>query len=298
MSSPTALSTIPSPTNRLSPCTPLHPHHTTLSCISFRYSCDSITHDDLTPIYHQLTAILKSPPTTLPLPLLTATLPLISKQLRLDTQHLIHNHPELIKGLIKHFNRLSTELTAPANPPALNTTLHCTMLSILSILTQILHQSPNTYDLPYNRAFIQNLFMVNLELLENSTKRKDIVRVMSVIFENLSKRIGVLRELGLVGRFKQILLESWRGIEERLTFARFYRSLCRVCAVLPLTGKEIVRYRVQEEMKKWREEKEGEEEKKEMEVERGEKVEECRKDLGEEIQVDPNLDTVGKLKQT
>ena len=55
------------------------------------------------------------------------------------------------------------------------------MLSILSIITQIIHNNPS-YEMPFNRSFVQNLFMINTSLLENSQRRKDILRVMSVMF--------------------------------------------------------------------------------------------------------------------
>lgn len=66
------------------------------------------------------------------------------------------------------------------------------MLNILSILTQIIHNNPS-YEMPYNRSFIQNLFMINTSLLENSLRKKDILRVMSVIFYDLSRKISNLK---------------------------------------------------------------------------------------------------------
>lgn len=161
------------------------------------------------------------------------------------------------------------------------------MLNILSILTQIIHNSPN-YEMPFNRSFVQNLFMINTSLLENSERRKDILRVMSVIFLDLSKRITILKELGFLNRFKLILLESFKIIEDKLTFVRFYKSLCKICLIIPLAMKEIVKYRVYEALKKFAN----------GESNRLLEPLQVKKYEVDSIIVDPNLANGAKLSQT
>lgn len=92
-------SLIVSPTNR-------REIENVVCCIKFRYSCNSVTEEDLSEIYTKLEGVIKSPFINLA----DASISLLSKQLKLDSENAIVRHPELIKAIVKHFNRLAESL--------------------------------------------------------------------------------------------------------------------------------------------------------------------------------------------
>jgi len=57
------------------------------------------------------------------------------------------------------------------------------------------------------------VFRIDYELLEKSTKRHDILAILSVIYENFSRQGRLVNKYGMISSLKTSLLENYSLIE-------------------------------------------------------------------------------------
>ena len=70
------------------------------------------------------------------------------------------------------------------------------MLFILSIIAEILRSNPKFY-YPFTRKFLITVFTIDSELLQGSTIKNDILAILGVIFENLSRQPKLIHKYGI-----------------------------------------------------------------------------------------------------
>lgn len=91
------------------------------------------------------------------------------------------------------------------------------MLSLLSIMSQIIHENRGC-NFPFGKAFLNNLFMISADSVAKSTWKKETSRILSVMLEKLAESPNVLLECGMFPRFRQILLGNFKVIEDKKSF--------------------------------------------------------------------------------
>ncbi len=94
------------------------------------------------------------------------------------------------------------------------------MLKILCIISQLINDNPNNR-FPFNKKFVANIFLIDSDLISASSKKRSILRVLSVIFLALTKRIQLLKNFGMLRRLKFIILENYSLVEDIQTIRRF-----------------------------------------------------------------------------
>jgi hypothetical protein len=86
------------------------------------------------------------------------------------------------------------------------------MLYVLSIIAELIRENPKFY-FPFTRKFLMTVFRIDYELLEKSTKRHDILAILSVIYENFSRQGRLVNKYGMISSLKTSLLENYSLIE-------------------------------------------------------------------------------------
>jgi len=84
------------------------------------------------------------------------------------------------------------------------------MLYVLSVIAELIRENPKFY-FPFTRKFLSTVFRIDYELLEKSPRRKDILAILSVIYENLSRQGRLVNKYGM--NLKTSLLENYSLIE-------------------------------------------------------------------------------------
>jgi hypothetical protein len=82
------------------------------------------------------------------------------------------------------------------------------MLGVLGLLSQLSHDNPH-WSLPLTKRFVQNVFMLSPQLVAVSLRRQQILKLMSAMFEAMSKQINYLKDNDLIEKYKQVLLLSY-----------------------------------------------------------------------------------------
>lgn len=144
-----------------------------------------------------------------------------------------------MRPLMKYFNKLCNALEESST---YSHTEH-EMMKVLCIVSQLINDCPK-YRFPFNKKFVANLFLLDAELLVKSLRRKEIMRVISVLFFALSNRIKLLKDFGMIRRLKFIILETYSLVEEMQTMRRFNSAIKNIGAELPITIAEAVKYKL------------------------------------------------------
>lgn len=61
------------------------------------------------------------------------------------------------------------------------------MLYVISLIAELLRNNTKYY-YPFTRKFLITVFSIDAELLHKSTMRKQILAILAVIYENLSRQ--------------------------------------------------------------------------------------------------------------
>jgi hypothetical protein len=117
------------------------------------------------------------------------------------------------------------------------------MMRVLCLVSQLINDNPK-FRFPFNKKFVANLFLIDAELISTSHRKKEIMRVISVIFFALSNRIKLLKEFGMIRRLKYIVLESYCLVEELQTMRRFNSAIKNIGAELPITIADAIKYKM------------------------------------------------------
>jgi hypothetical protein len=120
------------------------------------------------------------------------------------------------------------------------------MLYVLSIIAELIRENPKFY-FPFTRKFLVTVFRIDYELLEKSSRCKDILAILSVIYENFSRQGRLVNKYSMISTLKTSLLENYSLIEELFTMKMFNRAICNLATKgLIFTSQEFKKYRLLE----------------------------------------------------
>lgn len=125
------------------------------------------------------------------------------------------------------------------------------MLYQLSIIAEIIRENPKFY-FPFTRKFLQTVFRIDYELLEQSARKKDILAILSVIYENFSRQGRLVNKYSMTSTLKTALLENYSLIEELFTLKVFNRAICNLASKgVSFSTQEFTKYRLLETLSKF-----------------------------------------------
>jgi hypothetical protein len=118
------------------------------------------------------------------------------------------------------------------------------MLYVLSLIAELIRENPKFY-FPFTRKFLLTVFRIDYELLEKSSRKKDILAILSVIYENFSRQGRLVNKYNMINMLKCSLLENYYLIEELFTLKVFNRAICNLATKgLTFTTQEFTKYRI------------------------------------------------------
>lgn len=118
------------------------------------------------------------------------------------------------------------------------------MIYVLSIIAELIRESPKFY-FPFTRKFLVTVFRIDYELLEKSSRRRDILAILSVIYENFSRQGRLVNKYSMIGSLKTSLLENYSLVEELFTLKMFNRAICNLATKgIVFTTQEFTKYKV------------------------------------------------------
>lgn len=133
--------------------------------------------------------------------------------------HLFMTQTLLMRKMMNHFTRLGKQLEVNSNYIQENSEDPKTqkrMLFVLSVIAELLRYNPKFY-YPFTRKFLLTMFSIDAKLLASSPMKNQILAILAVIFENLSRQTKLVRKYDLENYLKQAVLESYSLIEELFT---------------------------------------------------------------------------------
>ena len=120
------------------------------------------------------------------------------------------------------------------------------MLYVLSVIAELIRENPKFY-FPFTRKFLTTVFRIDYELLEKSARCKDVLAILSVIYENFSRQGRLVNKYKMLPTLKTALLENYSLIEELFTLKVFNRAICNLASKgLAFTSQEFTKYRILE----------------------------------------------------
>ena len=144
---------------------------------------------------------------------------------------------EIPNTMMKKFNSLCHEMEK--DPKA-----EIKMIYLLSMIAELIQETPKV-NFPFNRKFLQSVFLIDDELLETSPYRKRILAVLGVIYENASRQAKLLKKLDMVHQFKASVLTNYHIVEESFSARLFNKSLYNLAVQgESLTEAELHKYGV------------------------------------------------------
>lgn len=118
------------------------------------------------------------------------------------------------------------------------------MLYVLSIIAELIRENPKFY-FPFTRKFLLTVFRIDYELLNQSTRKRDILAILSVIYENFSRQGRLVNKYALMPQLKTSLLENYSLIEELFTLKIFNKAICNlVTKGVQFSSGEFTKYRI------------------------------------------------------
>jgi|JI6StandDraft_1071083.scaffolds.fasta_scaffold55994_2 hypothetical protein len=120
------------------------------------------------------------------------------------------------------------------------------MLYVLSIIAELIRENPKFY-FPFTRKFLLTVFRIDYELLQGSSRRRDILAILAVIYENFSRQGRLVNKYTMTDTLKRALLENYALIEELFTLKVFNRAICNLATKgVSFATQEFTRYQVLE----------------------------------------------------
>jgi len=120
------------------------------------------------------------------------------------------------------------------------------MLYVLSLIAELIRENPKFY-FPFTRKFLLTVFRIDYELLENSTRKKDILAILAVIYENFSRQGRLVNKYSMTNTLKTSLLENYSLIQELFTLKVFNRAVCNLASKgVSFSTQEFTKYRILE----------------------------------------------------
>jgi hypothetical protein len=125
------------------------------------------------------------------------------------------------------------------------------MLDVLSIIAELIRDNPKFY-FPFTRKFLLTVFRIDYELLEHNARKKDILAILAVIYENFSRQGRLVNKYTMVDTLKTSLLENYSLIEELFTLKVFNRAICNLAAKgVAFSTQEFTKYCILETLSKF-----------------------------------------------
>lgn len=103
------------------------------------------------------------------------------------------------------------------------------MLFVLSVIAELLRNNPKFY-YPFTRKFLLTVFSMDAELLEKSPMRNQILAIVAVIYENLSRQPKLISKYSLETSLKQVVLGNYRLILEVSTLKTMNKTISNLTA--------------------------------------------------------------------
>lgn len=86
------------------------------------------------------------------------------------------------------------------------------MLYVLSLIAELLRNNPKFY-YPFTRKFLITVFCIDAELLNKSAMKKQILAILAVIYENLSRQPKLVSKYAIEVHLKNAILGNYSLIE-------------------------------------------------------------------------------------
>lgn len=162
---------------------------------------------------------------------------------------------DLMRRMMNHFTKLGRMLEVPFplswQDDKHDPSLEFRMLYQLSIIAEIIRENPKFY-FPFTRKFLQTVFRIDYELLEQSARKKDILAILSVIYENFSRQGRLVNKYSMTSTLKTALLENYSLIDELFTLKVFNRAICNLASKgVSFSTQEFTKYRLLETLSKF-----------------------------------------------
>lgn len=120
------------------------------------------------------------------------------------------------------------------------------MIYLLSLIAELIRENPKFY-FPFTRKFLLTVFRIDYEMLQHSQLKKDILAILSVVYENFSRQRRLVVKYKLAAQLKTSLLENFSLIEEIFTLKIFNKAICNLTAQGVLfTSQEFAKYGILE----------------------------------------------------
>jgi hypothetical protein len=89
------------------------------------------------------------------------------------------------------------------------------------------------------------MFRIDYELLQKSTKKRDILAILSVVYENFSRQGRLVNKYDMVKSLKASLLENYSLIEELFSLKVFNKAICNLASHgVSFSSQEFSKYKI------------------------------------------------------
>ena len=79
------------------------------------------------------------------------------------------------------------------------------MIFVLSLIAEMIKEVPKL-KFPFTKKFVDKVFLLDQEFIKNSEHRKNIIAILSVLYENLSAQQAILKHYKITTQLKIALL--------------------------------------------------------------------------------------------
>ena len=118
------------------------------------------------------------------------------------------------------------------------------MIYSLSVIAELIRENPKVY-FPFTRKFLNNMFLIDSECLLASPHRRDILAILAVIYENLTRQVKLLQKYTMMETLKTAILSSYSLIDELFTLKVYNKSIMNlVDKGVIFTSNEFQKYQI------------------------------------------------------
>ena len=120
------------------------------------------------------------------------------------------------------------------------------MLHVLSLIAELLRNNQKYY-YPFTRKFLITVFSIDADLLHKSPIKKQILAILAVIYENLSRQPKLVTKYAIESNLKQAVLGNYSLIEEVLTLKTMNKTITNLTSKgIYFSVAEFHKYKVME----------------------------------------------------
>lgn len=85
-------------------------------------------------------------------------------------------------------------------------------MCLLSVIAELIKEAPQL-QVSIKKKFLQSLLLIDEEILSVSPIKKDVLAVLAVLYECLSKQTKALKKFELLKQFKKAILSNYSLVE-------------------------------------------------------------------------------------